>query len=155
MSAESIITKLKIDPTNLRAYSTGLLQGTAYNNLHSYLTQTILPFKLSIPEWKFLGQLHEHGQMRLAELAEYLSYDPPQVTKLAKGLEKKGYAKRTQDRDDERAKLISITKKGSDLIEKIEPEVKKALAIILKDVTPNELRIYLKVLGRIVDNTRT
>jgi DNA-binding MarR family transcriptional regulator len=155
MSEESIISKLNIDPSNLRAYSTGLLQGTAYNNLHAYLSQTLLSFELSVPQWKFLGQLHEHGPMRLAELADYLSYDPPQVTKIAKALEKKKYVKRAPDRNDERAKSISITPSGSSLVESVEPEVKKALAYILKGITPDELRIYIKVLALIVDNTRT
>ncbi len=146
--------KLNIDPANLNAYSTGLLQGKAYNRLHVNLTQMLAPFDISIPEWKLLGQLHEHGKIRLAELAEYLSYDPPMVTKLAKLLEKKKLLQRLQDPHDERAKIVSITKNGNDLVKQIEPVAKKVLALILKGVTHDELISYIKVLTVIVNNTQ-
>ncbi len=145
--------KLNIDPTNLHAYSTGLLQGKAYSRLHAVLTQFLVPYNVSIPEWKLLGQLHEHGKIRLAELAEFLSYDPPMVTKLAKLLEKKGLLLRLQDPHDERAKIVSITKSGQELVKQIEPHAKKALWSILNGVTKEELMTYLKVLTVIVNNT--
>lgn len=152
MKKEPILAKLHIDMTNLTSHSTGLLQGTAYNTLHDHLTRTLSPHHLSIPEWKFLGQLHDHGKMRLADLADFLSYDPPQVTKLAKALEKKKLVKRVQDTKDERAKIISITPLGNTLITSIDPEVKKMLAVLMRGITPEELRVYIKVLATIVDN---
>jgi DNA-binding MarR family transcriptional regulator len=153
MATKSLVEKLNIDLIRLTAYGTGLLQGKAYSRLNDKLTQSLLPFGISIPEWKLLGQLHEHGKMRLAELADKLSYDPPMVTKLAKKLEKKGLSKRVADAKDERAKVISITVKGDTLVKNIEPEVKKAMRSILKGITPDELRSYLKVLSTIVQNT--
>jgi len=154
MKNEPIEKTLNIDPTNLHAYSTGLLQGKAYNRLHVGLTQMLTPFNISIPEWKLLGQLHEHGKIRLAELAEYLSYDPPMVTKLAKLLEKKKLLQRLQDPHDERAKIVSITKSGNDLVKQIEPIAKKTMSQILKGVTREELLTYLKVLTVILNNTK-
>lgn len=153
MATKSLVEKLNIDLIRLTAYGTGLLQGKAYSRLNDKLTQSLIPFGISIPEWKLLGQLHEHGKMRLAELADKLSYDPPMVTKLAKKLEKKGLSKRVADAKDERAKVISITAKGNTLVKNIEPEVKRAMRIILKGITPDELRSYLKVLSTIVQNT--
>ncbi len=154
MKNELIEKTINIDPANLHAYSTGLLQGKAYSRMHVSLSQTLAPYNLSIPEWKLLGQLHDHGKIRLAELAERLSYDPPMVTKLAKLLEKKGFLQRLQDPHDERAKLVSITKTGNNLILQIEPVAKKTLAQILKGVNHEELLIYIKVLTLIVNNTQ-
>src|SRR5581483_6647765 len=102
MKKEPIEKTLRIDPTQLHAYSSGLLQGKAYSRLHTNLTRALFPFNISIPEWKLLGQLYEHGKVKLNELAELLSYDPPMVTKLAKSLEKKALVKRMQDPRDER-----------------------------------------------------
>lgn len=154
MKNKPIEKTLNINPAQLNAYSTGLLQGKAYSRLHVALTQVLTPYSVSIPEWKLLGQLHENGKIRLAELAELLSYDPPMVTKLAKLLEKKGFLQRLQDPNDERAKIVSITKNGSDLVKDIEPVAKKRLAQILNGVTREELLIYLKVLTVIVNNTQ-
>lgn len=153
MATKTLSEIFYIDLLKLTAYGTGLLQGKAYSRLSDALDQTLLPFGVSIPEWKLLGQLHEHGKMRLAELADRLGYDPPMVTKLAKKLEKKQLSKRVADRTDERAKVMSITPKGDQLVKKIEPEVKKTMRGVLKGITPDELRIYLKVLTAIVKNT--
>jgi MarR family transcriptional regulator, transcriptional regulator for hemolysin len=143
-----------INAFQLHAYSTGLLQGKAYSRLHTHLTRALFQFNVSIPEWKLLGQLHEHGNVKLSILAELLSYDPPMVTKLVKQLEKKGLLKRVQDTIDERAKIITITPEGTNLIEKAEPEVKKIMKVLLKGVSSEELIIYLKVLTAIVNNTQ-
>ena len=135
------------------AYAMGLLQGIAYNRLHTSLTRALQPFDISIPEWKLLGQLYECGTINLSQLAIQLDYDPPMVTKLAKLLEKNELVIREQDKRDERVKMISITKKGRLLIAAIEPVVKQAMHDILNGVSDKELAVYIRVLSTIVKNT--
>ncbi|HSW47495.1 MAG TPA: MarR family transcriptional regulator [Candidatus Saccharimonadales bacterium] len=139
--------------SDLTAHSTGLLQGTAYSRLHANLTEILVPFNLSIPEWKLLGQLYDNGNIRLNVLSELLSYDPPMVTKLAKQLEKKQLLRREIDPTDERAKIIALTPSASKLLKQIDPIVKKRLGNMLKGITQEELKIYIKVLNVIVNNT--
>jgi len=153
MKNNSVLKALNIDLLQLKAYSTGLLQGKAYARMQSALSKTLNHLDISVPEWKLLGQLYEHGNMRLAELADYLSYDPPMVTKLAKALEKKGFVQRAADKTDERAKVITITKEGKQIVRKADPEVKKTMAKLLVGITSQELRSYIKVLSIIVDNS--
>jgi len=143
---------LQIDHTALHAYSTGLLQGKAYRSLNSALAKVVYIDDLSIPEWKLLGQLVDHGLMRLADLAERLDVEPPLVTKLIDQLEKKEMLRRTSHSEDKRAKVISITKKGKDTVLDLEPKVKVAMGKLLYGTTPEELRVYLSILQRIVNN---
>lgn len=138
----------------LNAYSTGLLQGKAYSRLHVRLTQALLPFHISIPEWKLLGQLHEHGNIKLTILANRLSYDPPMVTKLVNQLEKKRLVTRELDEIDERVKIITITSEGNQLILDAEPEVRNVMYVLLQGISQEELITYLKVLTTIVNNTQ-
>lgn len=152
MKKISIEKELQIDHTNLHAYSTGLLQGKAYRVLNTSVTKALLAQDVSIPEWKLLGQLHDHGLMRLADLAQRLDVEPPLVTKLIDGLEKKNMIKRTSHPQDKRAKVISITKKGKDAVLTLEVPVKTAMGKLLQGITPEELRIYLRVLQTIVNN---
>lgn len=140
--------------SDLTAHSTGLLQGTAYSRLHTNLTNVLSQFDLSIPEWKLLGQLYDNGNVRLAELADLLSYDPPMVTKLAKSLEKKGMLSREQDSTDERAKIIILSKNAEKLLRHIDPIVKKKFGEILRGVTQEELKAYIRVLTVIINNTQ-
>lgn len=154
MINQQLIQKiLGIDPANLKAYNTGLLQGKAYSKLHSKLSATLLPFQVSVPEWKLLGQVYENEKVKLSLLAELLSYDPPMITKLVKQLEKKSLLKRTPDQHDERAKVIVITATGKKVIEHAEPEVKKAMREVLKGITLPQLLTYLTVLAAIVRNS--
>lgn len=138
----------------LTAHSTGLLQGIAYSRLHSKLTKVLFPHNLSIPEWKLLGQLYDHGNIRMNELSGYLNYDPPLVTKLTKQLEKKGYLRRQYDKFDERAKIIILSTKGVNKLYELDPVIKNNISEILKGISQEELRTYIKVLNIIVKNTK-
>src|SRR5690348_14501831 len=85
--------KSKNEPPKINAYSTGLIQGKAYRALNTALTKILLRFGISIPEWKLLGQLVDHGDLKLAQLAEKLDVEAPLVTALIDKLEKKALVK--------------------------------------------------------------
>lgn len=150
--AHSITDTLRITEEKLNAYSAGLLQGKAYRTLNAHLAKALFPFDLSIPEWKLLGQLYDHGNFRLADLAERLNVEPPLVTTLIDSLEKKKLVTRTQDETDKRVKVIALTAKGKKQINIVEPAVKKKIAYLLKGISKTELLTYVKVLKTIVDN---
>lgn len=149
----SLVKIINPKTMQLSAHGAGLLQGTAYSRLNAHLNRSLASMNISIPEWKLLGQLHEFGDVKLSMLAELLSYDPPMVTKLVKQLEKKGYVLRKADKIDERAKIITITRSGTEIVQDAEPFVKKAMAQVLDGVSREHLLIYLKVLTAIVKNT--
>ena len=138
---------------SISSHKTGLLQGIAYSRLHANLTKILAAYNLSIPEWKLLGQLYDHGNVRLTQLSDLLSYDPPLVTKLTKQLEKKGLLRREYDQFDERAKVIILTTSAVKLLSQVDPVVKLKLGEILQGITQAELRTYIKVLEAIVRNT--
>ena len=149
---KNINETLKINMNNLNAYSTGLLQGKAYRALNTSLTKALLSYDITIPEWKLIGQLQDHGTMRLADLAERLNVEAPLVTALIDALERKNFVKRTNHPNDKRAKIITITKKGCDLVLAIEPHVKAAMNELLNGVPREKVLIYLEVLQTIVNN---
>lgn len=153
---KNILLENIFDPKTqqVSAYGAGLLQGTAYSRLNNKLSKAIYTLDVTIPEWKLLGQLSENRDVKLSELAELLSYDPPMVTKLVKQLEKKKMVLRAHDKHDERAKIISITPKGSEIVKEAEPLVRKAMGELLQGVSREDLMNYLKVLSMIVKNTQ-
>ena len=152
MKEKLIHSLLKIDPAHLNAYSSGLLQGKAYRILNMHLTEALLPFGLTIPEWKLLGQLYDHGDMRLAEIAERLNVEAPIVTLLIDTLEKKMFVTKTNDKNDRRVKNITATAKGTKIIPDIEKVVKTTMAELLTGVSRSDLLGYIRVLEAIVDN---
>ena len=143
---------MKLPTNQLRSYNAGILQGKAYRVLTANLTDTLAPYDLSIPEWKLLGQLTEYNDIKLARLAEILGVEPPLVTSLAASLEKKKLIKRIDDKNDKRTKVVTGTKKGLELVEKIEPVVRAKLRELLKGTSKLELLAYSRVLSAIVKN---
>ncbi len=152
MDNHSISSQLKIEHGNLNAYSTGLLQGKAYRALNNSLNKVLYTVDLTVPEWKLLGQLHDHGIMKLAQIADRLDVEPPLVTALIDRLEKKGFVSRDYHPQDKRAKIISITPKGVKTVKYIEPEVKKIMRKLLNGVSHQDLIVYIKILETIVNN---
>lgn len=152
MDTNSILKKLNINTDYLNAYSTGLLQGKAYRTLNNHLAKTLSPYDISIPEWKLVGQLHDHGNMGLAELADLLSVEPPLITKLIDHLEKKGYVTRALHETDKRSKIITITLKGREILLELEPKVKLIMKNLVQGASKMEMLAYIHVLEIIVKN---
>jgi DNA-binding MarR family transcriptional regulator len=138
--------------TARKAYNLGLLEGKAYRVLTAHITNILLPYNLSIPEWKLLGLLADNGNMKLAKLAELLAVEAPLVTALVDSLEKKGLVKRTNDLLDKRAKVIEGTKKALKMIDDIEPKVKAQVKMLVSGTTQEDLTGYVRVLDTIVKN---
>jgi len=153
MQKEPIEKVLNIDPSQLNAYSVGLLQGRAYRALNIHLNRALFEYDLSIPEWKLIGILCEHGPMRLAEIADRLSVEAPLVTNLIDNLEKKELIERKNDPNDRRAKIISPTKAVNKMIPLIDTKVKFAMSKLLAGSERIELMHYIKVLQLIVNNS--
>jgi DNA-binding MarR family transcriptional regulator len=152
MKKIAIEKQLNINPAKLNAYSTGLLQGKAYRALNNSLTKVLLVHDISIPEWKLVGQLVDHGEMKLAQLADRLDVEAPLITALIDKLEKKELVKRTNHPQDKRSKIIMVTPKGKKTIIEIEPYVKQTMARMLKGIHRSELFSYIHVLQTIVNN---
>ena len=64
--------------------------------------------------------LHQNGAMGIGELADTLKVSHPAIIKLARGLEKKGYIVSQNDVVDKRRRLLSISKKGTELLPQLQ-----------------------------------
>lgn len=130
----------------LRTYTTGLLQAKAYRILKHYLSRHLAKYELTMPQWAFLGLVLDAQTIRLADLAAQLDVEPPFATALADQLFKKELISRAEDPHDRRVKLITLTTTGKLLVPVVEEDVKNAMRLIYKEITPQELGAYIKVL---------
>lgn len=132
-------------------YKSGLLQAKSYRIIRAHLAKILAAFDLSIPEWTILGQVFEQDGVRLAELSEILSVEAPLVTTLADQLEKKGHISRSDDPQDRRAKLLTLTQKGKEIVPLIENDASLKIKDLLKDIAIEDLSAYYRVLEFIVN----
>ncbi len=90
----------------------------------------------------------EKKQVNVKELGEYLYLDSGTLTPLLKKLQAKGYIDRCRSDLDERAVIISITKKGEALRdEAVDIPMKMGQCI---DISVDEMKTLIKVLYKII-----
>ncbi len=98
-----------------------------------------------------LELLYHKGDMKIKEIVEKTFSSGGTMTVIIENLSKEGYIMKKQDEADRRASLISITSKGTYLVEKIFSDhvnnLDKVLSILNKDEKEN-LMSLLKKLGK-------
>lgn len=131
-------------------YKTGLLQAKSYRIMRAHLAKILSAYDLSIPEWTILGQVFEQEGIRLAEISGILSVEAPLVTTLIDQLEQKGLVIRSDDPIDKRAKLITLTEKGKELVPTVEKDASERLMLLMDGISNDDLLAYNRVLEFIV-----
>lgn len=139
---------------NRTTYDIGLIQARGYRML-KHLTATVVNKEgLSTSEWAMVGIISHHpGGVRSTEIAELLGVKPPLVSRLITRLEKEGWVTVIQGAD-KRERILSLTKQATIRLPKIEAQVRKELAQLLKGVSTSDLVGYLKTLSLIAENSK-
>lgn len=85
-----------------------------------------------------LWTIINHAPIRLSDLAELESVSAPTMSRIVAALEDKGYIQRTPDPDDGRARLLSPTPDGIDVIADARTERAKWLAAAIDGIGPDD-----------------
>ena len=72
---------------------------------------------LSMPQFSVLMQLHYRGACGMSRISEGYDITPAAASQLVDKLVHSGLLQRVEDPADRRAKLLSLTNKGSDLVQ--------------------------------------
>ncbi len=105
--------------------------------------------RLSFPQFFLLGHLGSHGPIGMTSIAELMGHSTPAATGLVQRLEKLGYVKRTHEINDRRKVTVSITPKGTRLVEGIRQEMIGNLLIVQQLLSPHEQRAWLDIYKKI------
>ena len=72
---------------------------------------------LSMPQFSILMQLHHKGPCGMSEISERFDISAAAASQLVDKLVHAGYLERTEDLNDRRAKLLTLSAKGKELIQ--------------------------------------
>ena len=72
---------------------------------------------LSMPQFSILMQLHHKGPCGMSEISERFDISAAAASQLVDKLVHAGYLERTEDPNDRRAKLLTLSAKGEELIQ--------------------------------------
>lgn len=99
-------------------YSLALL----YNVISTDITNFLKDYELSIGKLNILIAIQHHGGqdgIRQVEISEHLIVTPSNMTKMLDKLESDGLVMRMELEGDRRVNMIKVTKKGTDLLDRI------------------------------------
>jgi MarR family transcriptional repressor of mepA len=90
------------------------------------------------PKWfPVIFTLHHKKILSVVEIANEIGYTHPSTISLLKELEKQKLIQSKKDKQDERKRLIVLSPKGIELIEKMKP-VWELISKVLSDIADNE-----------------
>ena len=71
---------------------------------------------LSMPQFSILMQLHYRGTCSVSDISHRFDYSAAAASQLVEKLVQAGYLERAEDPNDRRAKLLTLSAKGGELI---------------------------------------
>ena len=106
-------------------------------------------FDVSMGQSHGLERLANSGPMTLNEFAASLFLEKSSASRLADGLERKGYLRRKPGVDDARYVQLELTKRGRTLHARIEQDLIEERALVLADLTSEERKLVIKSIARL------
>ena len=108
-------------------------------------------YDISMGQSHGLERLANRGPMILNDFAASLFLEKSSASRLADGLERKGYLKRTPRADDARYVQLELTKRGKTLYERIERDLIEERAQVLANLSADERTIVIESIARLAD----
>lgn len=126
-----------------------LLKTVDYINQIS--SEIIDPFGITSQQYNILRILRgaETKGLPTLELADRMLVRSPGVTRLIDRIEKKQLVKRERSAEDRRVVLCQITKKGRNLLDKMDDPIKDMNNTIVKNLNNDQLEELIKLLKKL------
>jgi len=111
----------------------------------------LAPLGLHPGQELLLSILAKRGSATQVQLARILGVEPPTIAKMVGRLEAAGFAERTPDPRDARAKLVSLTDQGADAAAHVTAVWAELSALTHAGLTPDEAEQLTRLLARVTD----
>ncbi|MYW89533.1 MarR family transcriptional regulator [Amycolatopsis rubida] len=108
---------------------------------------------LERPAMSVLGILHlEDEPLRIGEIATRMNVVGPHVTRQVQGLESRGLVRRVADPDDQRARLIELTPRGTAATERYVAVIEGWFAEAMSGWSAEDRQVLDRLLTRLVED---
>jgi DNA-binding MarR family transcriptional regulator len=109
---------------------------------------------LTVTQLRLLFQLHEHGGMSNADLADRLYVTRPSVSALLERLERGGFIRREVSQIDRRGICIWLEDRGMEVIASLRTELREYVSGLMESMTDQELQSLTSALEVLVNSGR-
>ncbi|MBL7069590.1 MAG: MarR family transcriptional regulator [Candidatus Omnitrophica bacterium] len=104
---------------------------------------------VTIPQMSILNVLRHGGQLKMKEIAGYLSVTTSAATGLVERMVKLNLLKRVAGQKDRRVIRIHMTERGRRIIDEIEKQRYKMIMGLFSKLTPLERKRYLETIKKL------
>ncbi|MBA3758613.1 hypothetical protein H0X10_03215 [Candidatus Saccharibacteria bacterium] len=137
--------------SELKTYQVGVIQAAAVRALKKHKDSCLQPYGLTGMQWCIIGTVLDTGPkgIRITDLANKVDATMAFLTNTVNLLESKNVLERIENANDNRSRMVRVTKKFQPNCQKIENELRRKLRTsFYSKVTPDELDTYIRVLNR-------
>ncbi|HEY6439690.1 MAG TPA: MarR family transcriptional regulator [Acetobacteraceae bacterium] len=106
-------------------------------------------FGLSIPEWRVLAIVGRLGTLSPSAVGEATAMDKVKVSRAAASLVARGLARQTQDPQDGRGRLLSLTRRGVAVYQGMVPLACELEGQLAEGLSRSEWSVLLKALDKL------
>ncbi len=107
--------------------------------------------RLTVRQLIYVELISKSEPRTVNQLAEALGVAKPTVTVAVTNLQKKGYIRKIQSKDDKRVYYLYLTAKGKVLAKEHDNAHQEFVEIIMKALKPDEIEIYRQLLRKILN----
>lgn len=137
------------DLSKITTYQSGVIQSAAFRALRKHTDDCLRDYGITTMQWFIIGTLFDAGPkgMRITDLSYKVDTTLSFLTNTVNLLESKGILVRLEHDSDSRARMVSVSKSFRPRCKVIERDLRaKMRKSIYSKISPEELRVYIKVL---------
>ncbi|MCL9804644.1 MarR family transcriptional regulator [Flavobacterium amniphilum] len=109
-------------------------------------------YKITTDQWLIIKSILENPKITQQELARNVFKDNASVTRIIELMVKSNYLNRKVDSNDRRKSVLSVTKEGKDIIEKVQSIILENRKEALESISKEDLNTMDIILQKIIKN---
>jgi DNA-binding MarR family transcriptional regulator len=140
------MSKTSSSPDAHRHDSVGAWAKRLYFASRAVMDTVLRPYGLGSTQWYVLYQLATQGATMQRDLVEIMNIERATLSGIVGTLVRKGLVSQTPDADDQRQRMLRLTRAGGKLWDALPSPVEQILQVAFHGADPAEMEIARKVL---------
>ena len=116
-----------------------------HNQTVNYLSE----YNLTFNQFKVLEVLYHRGDLNISSITKLTMSTPGNITVVVRNLKRDGWITAIKDPNDSRVSILTITQKGTKVIDKVFPNHSKNLTRFLEVLEDKELDTLYELLNKV------
>ena len=117
--------------------------------IHNMTVNYLIKHNLTFNQFKVLEVLYHRGDLNVSSITKLTMSTPGNITVVIKNLKRDEWITSIKDPNDSRSSILTITKKGINIIEEVFPQHAKNLHRAFEVLTDNELDTLYDLLNKV------